>query len=114
MNTTTKFIYTAFAAFALVCLSRFVHAAGLNPSPDGGYPGLTTAEGTNALFNLTGGFANTGLGWFSLFSDSSASYNTAVGAGALVLNNADSNTATGAGALLLTATGSGNTANGVA
>src|SRR4029077_6419314 len=113
MNTTTKFICTAFAAFALVCL-RFAYAAGLNPSPDGGYPGLTTAEGTNALFNLTGGFANTGLGWFSLFSDSNASYNTGVGAGALVLNNADSNTATGVAALLLNTTGTRNTANGTA
>jgi len=114
MNTTTTFIYTAFAAFALVCLSPFAHAAGLNPSPDGGYPGLTTAEGDNALFNLTSGFANTGLGWFSLFSDSTASYNTAVGTGAPVLNNADSNTATGVAALLLNTTGTRNTANGTA
>jgi trimeric autotransporter adhesin len=114
MNTTTKFIYTAFAAFALACLSPFAHATGLNPPPDGGYPGLTTAEGDNALFNLTSGFANTGLGWFSLFSDSTASYNTAVGAGALVLNNADSNTATGVAALLLNTTGTRNTANGTA
>ena len=40
------------------------------PAPDGGYPGFNTAEGQNALFNLTTGVGNTAVGWFSLWSDS--------------------------------------------
>jgi hypothetical protein len=34
------------------------------PAPDGGYPGFNTAEGQNALFNLTTGIGNTAVGWF--------------------------------------------------
>ena len=84
----------------------------VTPPPDGGYPNYTTAEGTKALQNLTTGTANTGLGWYSLFSDMTGGFNTGVGAATLVLNTADSNTATGAGALFLNTTGSQNTANG--
>ena len=51
------------------------------PAPDGGYPGFNTAEGQNALFNLSTGVGNTGVGWFSLWSDTDGSYNTASGAG---------------------------------
>src|SRR5436309_625182 len=75
-------------------------------------PGFTTAEGCNALNSLTTGAGNTGLGWYSLFFDTDGSYNTGVGAGALVLNNAASNTAVGAAALLLNTTGTLNTATG--
>ena len=50
------------------------------PAPDGGCPGFNTAEGQNALFNLTT------VGWFSLWSDTDGSYNTAVGAGTLLFN----------------------------
>ena len=46
------------------------------------------------------------------FGDSIGNYNTAVGVGALYLNNADNNTATGAVALLLNTIGTDNTANG--
>ena len=42
------------------------------------------------------------------------SFNTGVGAGALVLNNADSNTAVGTAALLLNTAGTGNSALGTA
>src|SRR5215472_3523662 len=73
---------------------------GVVPPPDGGYPNFTTAEGQNALKNLTTGAGNTGVGWYSLFSAITGSFNTAVGAGTLALNTADNNTATGAGALL--------------
>ena len=98
--------------FILLCLSVGSIARAVLPPPDGGYPNFTTAEGTNALFNLTTGGANTGLGWYSLFSNSAGSFNTAVGGGALVLNNADSNTAVGAAALLLNTKGAENTAVG--
>src|SRR4029077_20432472 len=84
------------------------------PPPDGGYPNFTTAEGTNALKSLTTGVGNTATGWYSLFTTSTGSYNTGVGAGTLALNNADSNTAIGTAALLLNNAGSGKTGGGVA
>src|SRR5262249_52735054 len=83
----------------------------VSPAPDGCYPNLTTAEGCDALKSLTTGAGNTALGWRSLFSDSVGSLSTAIGVGALALNNANSNTAVGAAALLLN-TGSNNTAIG--
>ena len=89
------------------------------PPPDGGYPGFNTAEGDSALLNLGSGVANTAVGWFSLKSDIDGSFNTAVGAGTLLLNVGDQNTgegtqntATGAGALLSNTTGFENTADG--
>jgi hypothetical protein len=97
----------ALIALALLYFGLLPQAQALVPPPDGGYPNFTTAEGTNALRNLTTGAGNTGVGWHSLFSDTTGSFNTAVGTGALVLNNSDSNTAIGAAALLL------NTAVGV-
>jgi Chaperone of endosialidase len=84
------------------------------PPPDGGYPNFTTAEGTNALKNLTTGAANTAVGWFSLFSDTVASFNTGTGAGALLFNTADGNSAFGTAALLFNTTGVENTAVGTA
>ncbi len=84
------------------------------PPPDGGYPNFTTAEGTKALQNLTIGAANTGVGWYALFSVTTAGFNTALGAGTLALNTADSNTAVGTAALLLNTIGTDNTATGVA
>jgi hypothetical protein len=98
----------AFLGFAL-----FANAEAVVPPPDGGYPNFTTAEGTNALRNLTSGAGNTGVGWYSLFSDSTASFNTGVGAGTLLFNNADSDTAIGVAALLFNTSGNGNTAVGV-
>ena len=100
--------------FALVCFSLFPKAHGVVPPPDGGYPGFTTAEGTNALQSLTTGSANTAVGWYSLFSDAAGSFNTATGAGALLFNTVDANTAFGAAALLFNTTGEQNTAVGEA
>ena len=98
-----------FACFALSPMAQAV-----SPPPDGGYPGQNTAEGHNALFNLSptdGGF-NTAIGWVSLFSNTTGSLNTGVGAGTLWANTSHNNTAVGAGALALNTTGDGNTANG--
>lgn len=99
----------------------FLSAAGVGskvqavvPPPDGCYPKFTTAEGCNALSLLSTGAANTAIGWRSLFSASTANFNTGVGAGALALNNGESNTAVGAAALLLNTTGSQNVAVGTA
>jgi hypothetical protein len=84
------------------------------PSPDGGYPNFTTAEGDNALKALNSGLGNTAVGTFSLFSVTTGNFNTAVGAGSLDLNQADFNTASGAAALLFNTTGTENTAIGTA
>ena len=97
---------------ALGCFALLPKAQAVVPPPDGGYPNFTTAEGTNALKNLTTGAANTAIGWYSLFSDTSGGFNTALGAGTLLFNNADSNTAVGTAALLLNTTGGFNTAVG--
>jgi len=99
---------------ALSCFGFLPKTQALTPTPDGCYPGFTTAEGCNALSHLTSGSANTGLGWFALFGTSTGSSNTGVGAGALVLNNSDSNTAVGTAALLLNTAGTGNSALGTA
>jgi hypothetical protein len=98
-----------------VMLAAFAFLPGaqaVSPTPDGCYPNFTTAEGCNALKALTTGLANTGLGWYALFSNSTANFSTGLGAGALALSNADNNTAVGAGAMLLNTTGSENTAVG--
>jgi len=90
-------------------------AHAVNPPPDGGYAGLNTAEGQNALLNLDTsiGFANTAVGALSLQSNVDAGFNTGVGAGTLSLNTGNENTAVGAAALLLNTTGEANTAVGV-
>ena len=69
----------------------------VSPPPDGGYAGFNTAEGENALLLLLPnvGAGNTAVGWFSLGEGSTESFNTGLGAGALVLNAGDSNTAVG-------------------
>src|SRR5262249_13710246 len=96
----------------LVCLAVAPQTRAVSPPPDGGYPGLNTAEGDQALFLLFGGFGNTAVGWRSEFSAVGASFNTGVGAGSLVLNNGDANTALGTAALLLNGDGFQNTAVG--
>ena len=107
-------------AFAVAALAVSLVAQAVVPPPDGGYPNFNTAEGQNALLSLTTGVGNTAVGWFSLSSDLDGSFNTAVGAGTLLLNIGDQstgegveNTAVGTAALLLNTTGSRNTALGV-
>jgi Chaperone of endosialidase len=100
--------------FALACFALLPTAQAVVPPPDGGYPGFNTAEGQNALMNLTTGAGNTAVGWYSLFSDTTASFNTGVGAGTLLFNNANGNTAVGAAALLFNTLGDLNTAVGAA
>jgi hypothetical protein len=45
------------------------------------------------------------VGWFSLQSNLTGNFNTAIGTGTLLANTADANPATGAGALLNNITG---------
>jgi hypothetical protein len=107
-------------AFALAwfALSPSAQAQLPSPTPDGGYLGKNTAEGTNALKNVTlgpnaSGTNNTGIGFEALFSNTTGFYNTATGAGALLNNTTGiENTADGAFALEQNTTGNNNTANG--
>jgi Chaperone of endosialidase len=115
MNTRLKtltIILSVLGCFALLPQMQAVPEALPSPTPDGCYPGFTTAEGCNALANLTTGAGNTGVGWYALFFAGASNFNTGLGAGALVLNTGDSNTAVGAAALLLNTTGFNNTAVG--
>jgi hypothetical protein len=108
-RTKSALILTALALgiFPLVRKSQAV-----NPPPDGGYAGGNTAEGQNALLNLTSGTFNTAVGFFSLKNNTQGQFNTAVGAATLFTNTADKNTGTGAGALLSNTIGIENTAAG--
>jgi hypothetical protein len=106
-------------ALALLCFGLLPGAQAVVPPPDGGYGppdyGVgNTAEGEEALLNLSSGGFNTATGFRTLFSNTTGNFNTAVGAGALFSNTGTENTATGAGALLNNTTGSFNTANGEA
>ena len=105
-------IFRLFVACSLPCFALVPGTQAVVPPPGGCYSNFTTAEGCQALNSLAGGVANTGVGWRSLFLTSTANFNTAIGAGALVLNNADSNTAVGAAALLLNTSGESNVAVG--
>ena len=81
--------------FALVCFALVQNTHAVSPPPDGGYPNGNTAEGDSALAGLTTGFYNSAFGLYSLLSNGSASFNTGVGAGTLLLTTAGQNTATG-------------------
>jgi hypothetical protein len=85
-----------------------------SPSPDGGYPNGNTAEGDNALYNLSVGSYNTAMGTYALYYNTTGNNNTATGAYALFSNQQGvENTATGVGALGSNTTGYRNTATGV-
>jgi len=85
----------------------------VDPPPGGGYPNQNTAEGEDALFNLTVGTDNTAVGYHALHSNMTGNDNTAIGYNALSSNTLGStNTAYGSRALLSNATGSGNTGMG--
>jgi uncharacterized coiled-coil protein SlyX len=88
-------------------------ARAVDPPPDGGYPAGNTAEGDNALLNLTSGLDNTAVGFDTLFSNTTGSDNTANGSQALVSNTTGfNNTAIGRTALQSNVTGNNNTATG--
>ena len=101
----------------LACFGLSPAAQALLPSPppDGGYPGFNTAEGQNALFNLTTGLYNTATGYQALFSNTGGPENTATGYEALSSNiGGGANTANGYQALLHNIGGGDNTATGLA
>jgi trimeric autotransporter adhesin len=111
----TKVALLFVIAFAVTCfaLSPIARALLPPPAPDGDYPGGNTAEGLDALYNLTTGSYNTAIGDLALFFNTTGSDNTASGAYALQSNTTGSNnTASGAYALVDNTTGSNNTASG--
>src|SRR5437764_14621226 len=88
----------------LVCFAFApqMHAQ-LSPPPDGCYGDNTlfnTAEGCDALFLNTTGTGNAGIGWRSLYSDSTGNFNTGCGGGGLGLHNSGSPTRVGCAAAL--------------
>src|SRR5436190_18105958 len=107
-----KIIFTTVLS-ALVCFAVCRPVRSATDTPDPGSVSLSnTADGQLALAGLTSGIYNSAFGFYSLLSNSDASFNTAVGAGALLVNNGSQNTAVGAGALLSNTTGGPNTAVG--
>ena len=116
--------------FVVAWVGALATALAVTPAPDGGYPGENTAEGANALFNLSSGIDNTAVGFDALFSTNAGSENTAVGVAALssnttgrtntaigyetlTRNTGNNNTAIGGNALLSNTTGHDNTATGL-
>src|SRR5690242_8959563 len=79
--------------FLLMCLATLPEARAVSPPPDGGYPGGNTAEGTDALLNLSNGTDNTAIGADALANNVSGNDNTAVGFQALLLATGNHNTA---------------------
>jgi hypothetical protein len=87
---------SALLLFLLACFALLPRAQAVSPPPDGGYPGGNTAEGEDALLNLTNGRSNTAVGNNALLSDTNGSFNTAVGGSALSNNTTgEANTAVG-------------------
>ena len=81
-------------------------------TPDPGpLPATNTGDGQGALASITTGLYNSAFGFDALLLNADANFNTGIGAGALLVNNASNNTAVGAGALLNN-TGASNTAVG--
>jgi hypothetical protein len=90
-------------------------ARAVSPPPDGGYANSNTAEGEDALLDLTSGINNTAIGFEALYSNTTGGDNTANGAFALLANTTGgTNTAEGAYALRYNTSGLRNTANGYA
>jgi hypothetical protein len=99
--------------FALVWFAVAQNTKAVSPPPDGGYSGNNTAEGQDALLNLTTGINNTAIGWLSLKRNTDGQLNTAAGAGTLSNTmHASRNTAIGGAALFSNTDGERNTALG--
>jgi hypothetical protein len=110
--TIRKIIFTM-ALSALVCfgLCQQVQSATDTPDP-GSVPLSNTADGQLALAGITTGIYNSAFGFYSLLSNSDASFNTGVGAGTLLVSDGSQNTAVGAGALFSNLVASFNNAVG--
>jgi len=101
-------ILLAIGSFALCPMAQGAEPAAPNTALANG----NTADGGGALSSLTTGFYNSAFGFLSVLSITDQSFDTGVGAGALILDTTGTNTAVGAGALLSNTTGFGNNAFG--
>jgi hypothetical protein len=100
-------------SLVLACFALSPSARAVSPAPDGGYPNRNTAEGDEALLDLTSGTDNTAVGSGALLSNTSGNRNTATGSSALDSSTTGSdNTAIGFQALAVNSMGASNTANG--
>src|SRR6184192_2570881 len=100
-------------ALTFACFGPLPITLALLPPPDGGYPNGNTAEGDDALLNLTSGTNNTAIGFEALGGNRTGFVNTAIGGFALGDNTTGGgNTATGFEALAANTTGNNNTAMG--
>ena len=96
----------------LTCLGLSPTTHAVTPAPDGGYRNNNTAEGTEALLDLTTGAWNTAVGFQAQSGTTTGNSSVAVGFRALQNNNGDYNTAVGSQALFKDTTGEGNIAIG--
>ena len=99
------------SAVACFGLCQQVQSATDTPDP-GSISAGNPADGQLALLSLTTGIYNSAFGFYAALSISDQSFDTAVGAGTLLLDTAGTNTAVGAGALFSNSTGSDNNAVG--
>jgi hypothetical protein len=104
-------------AVLLACFALLPTVQAIMPPPDGGYPNGVTAEGEDALFNLSPSpfFSqdSTAIGFHALFSSVSSFFDTAVGSQALASSTGgEANTAVGYKALTGNTGGAFNTAVG--
>ena len=94
-----------------LALCQHVQSATDTPDP-GAVPSSNTADGQGALASVTTGLYNSAFGFLSVLSLTDQSFDTGVGAGALLVDTTGTNTAVGAGALLTNSTGTDNDAVG--
>jgi hypothetical protein len=107
-----KIIFTTVLS-ALVCFGLMPGAKAVEPAaPDLDRGGGNTSDGAGALASLTTGQFNSAFGFDSLLLLTDASFDTGIGAGALLFDNGGTNTAVGAGALFSNADGFDNNAVG--
>jgi endosialidase-like protein len=104
-------------AVLLACFALLPTVRAVTPPPDGGYLNAVTAEGEDALFNLSPNpvFSQdtTAIGFHALFSATSSFFDTAVGSQALASSTGgEANTAVGYKALTGNTGGAFNTAVG--
>jgi hypothetical protein len=96
---------------ACFALSPQTQAVQPNTPDPGSISSTNTADGQSALAGTTG-FYNSGFGFLAGLSNGASSFNTAIGAGTLLLNTAIEQTAVGVGTLLSNTSGANNTGCG--
>src|SRR5947207_14710768 len=77
-------------ALTFACFGPLPITLALLPPPDGGYPNGNTAEGDDALLNLTSGTNNTAIGFEALLNNTTGFQNTATGLQAIERTNTGS------------------------